>query len=279
MARTCAPKFDKPLADIFDMQDEIVAHLARQLDTALISAEARRAAQSPRPGSVDLYFRPWRGRTKGYLSTTWRAQATSSKALAFDPHDVGSLTGKAWVEMTLAGAYPGSDRDARLSQATAALTKALRLTPNHAFAHLVLGRVEILINRGLQAIAECERALALDRNLAAAHAAIGLAKNFIGRAEESEGHVREALRISPRDTFAFNWLATAGLAKLYVGNDEEAVAWFRRAVEIDRNLPNAHFALLPPWPISAGSRRHIVPQRRGSRSIQATQSVAFALPR
>ena len=243
-AHLWAERFDKPLADIFDMQDEIVAHLARQLDTALISAEARRAAQSPRPNSLDLYFQAMAWANKGIsLDHLARAGDFFERALAFDPHDVGSLTGKAWVEMTLAGAYPGSDRDARLSQATAALTKALRLTPNHAFAHLVLGRVEILMNRGLQAIAECERALALDRNLAAAHAAIGLAKIFIGRAEESEGHVREALRISPRDTFAFNWLATAGLAKLYVGNDEEAVAWFRRAVEIDRNLPNAHFYL------------------------------------
>ena len=106
-----------------------------------------------------------------------------------------------------------------------------------------MGRVEIYANRGLQAIAECERALALDRNLAAAHAAIGLAKVFIGRAEETEGHVREALRISPRDNLAFNWLATAGLANLYLGNAEEAAAWFRRATEIDQGLPNAHFYL------------------------------------
>ena len=48
-AHLWAERFDKPLADIFDMQDEIVAHLARQLDTAMISAEARRAASSPQP--------------------------------------------------------------------------------------------------------------------------------------------------------------------------------------------------------------------------------------
>ena len=55
-AHLWAERFDKPLADIFDMQDEIVAHLARQLDTALVSAEARRAAQLPQPDSIDLYF-------------------------------------------------------------------------------------------------------------------------------------------------------------------------------------------------------------------------------
>ena len=49
-----AERFDKPLADLFDMQDEIVARLARSLNAQFIAAEARRAQQSPRPDSMDL---------------------------------------------------------------------------------------------------------------------------------------------------------------------------------------------------------------------------------
>ncbi len=44
-----AERFDKPLADLFDMQDEIVAHLASQLGTQLAEAEARHAERSPAP--------------------------------------------------------------------------------------------------------------------------------------------------------------------------------------------------------------------------------------
>ena len=44
-----AERFDKPVADLFDMQDEIVARLANQLETRLIAAEARRAAHAPHP--------------------------------------------------------------------------------------------------------------------------------------------------------------------------------------------------------------------------------------
>ena len=44
-----AERFDKPLADLFDMQDEIVARLAGALNTELIAAEARRAEQTPTP--------------------------------------------------------------------------------------------------------------------------------------------------------------------------------------------------------------------------------------
>jgi adenylate cyclase len=51
-----AERFDKPLADLFDMQDEIVARLAGALNAQLVAAEARRAEQAPTPGSMDLYF-------------------------------------------------------------------------------------------------------------------------------------------------------------------------------------------------------------------------------
>ncbi len=51
-----AERFDKPLADLFDMQDEIVARLANALNTQLVAAEAQRAEQAPNPDSMDLYF-------------------------------------------------------------------------------------------------------------------------------------------------------------------------------------------------------------------------------
>jgi tetratricopeptide (TPR) repeat protein len=144
------------------MQDEIVAHLARQLDTALISAEARRSASSPQPDSMDLYFQCMAWANKG-ITLDHLAKAGSFFELALErtPDNVGALAGKAWVEMTLASAYTTGDRTAHLDTAKTALKRALYLAPAHALAHLILGRVEICANHGLQAIAECERALEL----------------------------------------------------------------------------------------------------------------------
>ncbi|WP_170153263.1 winged helix-turn-helix domain-containing protein [Roseiarcus fermentans] len=176
-----AERFDKPLADIFDAQDEIVAHLARQLDAALISAEARRSALSPQPDATDLTIqrRAWlhEGITLDHLA---RAGGFFDCALALAPADVGALIGKAWVDMTLADACTADDRSARVEAARAALTRALQVAPDHALAHFLLGRVEICDNRGLHAIAGFDRASTFDRNLAAAHAAIGMAKLLMG---------------------------------------------------------------------------------------------------
>jgi tetratricopeptide (TPR) repeat protein len=106
-----------------------------------------------------------------------------------------------------------------------------------------LGSVQIHTNRAVQGISECERALAVDRNLAAAHGQFGLAKILTGRAEETEAHVNEALRLSPRDTVSQTWMAFAGVAKFSLGSDEQAATLFRRALEISRNYPLVHFYL------------------------------------
>jgi tetratricopeptide (TPR) repeat protein len=92
-------------------------------------------------------------------------------------------------------------------------------------------------------MAECEHALRLNPNLAIAHALIGLGRIYTGRAEETEAHITEALRLSPRDTSAQGWMTFAGVAKSQLGHYEQAAAWCRRAVEANRNYPPTHFWL------------------------------------
>jgi tetratricopeptide (TPR) repeat protein len=115
----------------------------------------------------------------------------------------------------------------------------MSLAPNHALAQYLLASVYIYTNRAAEGITKCEHALALDRNLAAAHVMIGLAKYFTGRAEETESHVLEALRLSPRDTFAYTRMIIAGIAKLVLGRDEEAAIWLLRSIDANRNHSTA----------------------------------------
>jgi TolB-like protein len=71
-----AERFDKPLADLFDMQDEIVARLASTLNAQLVTAEARRAEKAPNPDSTDLYFQGMAWFYKG-LTPRYMAQSRS----------------------------------------------------------------------------------------------------------------------------------------------------------------------------------------------------------
>jgi tetratricopeptide (TPR) repeat protein len=237
-------RFDKPVADLFDMQDEIVSRLASTLNSQLIAVEARRAEHSPHPDATDLCFQgaAWlnRGRTPEHLA---QARGFYERALALEPGNVEALVGTAFVNFAIGANYLTDDRIEHLTAAEAAVTKALSLAPNHPVAHHHLGLVQTTTNRAAQGIAECERALALDRNLANAHANIGIAKLYLGRGGETEAHIEHALGLSPRDTNVYIWTMFIGVSKFWQGADAEATVWLRRSLEANRNHPMAHFLL------------------------------------
>jgi TolB-like protein len=239
-----AERFDKPLADLFDMQDEIVARLAGALNGQLIAAEARRAEQTPTPDSTDLYFQglAWfnRGVTADNLA---RARSFFDRALTADPDNVDALIGLARADALQGASFFGTDPMAAFMAAEARLTKALSSVPDHARGHMLLGYVHICTKRAAEGIVECGHALELDRNLASAHSITGFGKIFIGRAEETEADIIEALRLSPRDTMSYVWMTHASMAKLQLASYEQAVAWSRRAIEANRNYPPAYFHL------------------------------------
>jgi TolB-like protein/class 3 adenylate cyclase len=239
-----AERFDKQLTDLFDMQDGIVGRLANTLSAQIAAVEARHAEQAPNPDSMDLFFQglSWlhRGRTPNHVA---QARDFFDRALAADPDNLDALVGSAATDIADGGNSFVADPAATFASAEAKLTQALSSFPDHARGHAFLGYVKILTKRAIEGIAECEHALALDRNLADAHAFIGLGKIFTGRAEEAEAHIDHALRLSPRDTAAYAWLTEAGIAKNHLGDCEQAILWCRRAIEANRNYPEAHFHL------------------------------------
>ena len=239
-----AERFDKPVADFFDMQDEIVSRLANTLDAQLVTAEARRAERSPHPDAMDLYFQGRASANKGASrENLMQARSFYERCLTRDPENIEALVGVGMVDVSIGVNFFDDSRAGYLATAEASVIKALSMAPQHALAHGVLGLIQIHTNRANDGIAECERAVALDRNLAVAHGWIGIAKVFLGRFAETEAHVQEAIRLSPRDIFFFRWMMFVGLAKLYSGAYAEAVVWLGRSIEHDRNFPHPHFLL------------------------------------
>jgi len=128
-----AERFDKPVADLFDMQDEIVSRLANALDAQLIDAEARRAERSSHPDAMDFVFqgRGWwnRGLIPDHMI---QARGFFEQALALDPRNVEAMVGLARVDASLGAALMTDDYSARFATAETTVIKALSLAPNHA---------------------------------------------------------------------------------------------------------------------------------------------------
>ena len=80
-----AERFDKLVADLFDMQDEIVAQPANALSAQLFWAEARRAERKPNLDSMDLCFQGWAWLNKGFTPDSLAmARRLYERALALD---------------------------------------------------------------------------------------------------------------------------------------------------------------------------------------------------
>ena len=94
-----AERFDKPAADLLDMQDEIVSRLANTLNAELIEAEARRAERSPRPDAMDLYFQGRACMNKGVTPALHGAsKGFFVRALALDPGNIEAAVAAAQVD-------------------------------------------------------------------------------------------------------------------------------------------------------------------------------------
>ena len=130
-----AERFDKPLADLFDMQDEIVARLAGALNSQLAAAEARRAEKAPAPDSMDLYFQGLARYNKGRtLDNLAQARSFFDRALTVDPDNVEALIGLARLDVREAANLFVTDPTATFVAAEAKLTRALSSVPDRPCA-------------------------------------------------------------------------------------------------------------------------------------------------
>ena len=268
-AHVWAERFDKPVANLFDMQDEIVARLANQLRTELVAVEARRAERSPNPDSMDFLFQGWdvlRREGSTHPDAVAKARAFVERALELDPDKVEALVSAATINVLDGWSVLRGDPRPFMDRAEATLTKALSAAPDHPQAHMMMGLVLCLTNRPVRGIEELERSLAIDPNLAEAHAHIGFARSLIGQAHEAEAHLLEALRLSPRDPEAWSWFLRIGGANAYLGKFEEALPWLRRSIEANRNSPWAFLYL-------AACLAHLGRLDEASREVRAAKPV------
>jgi len=245
-AHLWAERFDKPRADIFDMQDEITTRLARTVGIELIAAEGRRAERE-RPNNmdaVDLAMRGWAILNQPLsLHRAREACDLFDAALRLDDRNVEALVGLASYHVNDVRTFASTNRDEQLRIAETAITKALTLAPGNALAHFVRANVLHVSGATERSLRELEFAITLDRNLAWAHADAGFMKVLLGRAEEAEADLANAIRLSPRDPGLDRWYSLLGIADLFLGRLESALDRLRKSVEINPNVALTQFFL------------------------------------
>ena len=239
-----AEHYDRKLADVFAVQDEITEAIVAAIEPRLYAAESFRAERKP-PDSLDAWDLVMRA-----LSHFWRvtrqdnvvAQALLEKAISIDPNYTQALGVLAnsyafcahmgWVDISTA--VPLAER---------AALAAIRSDSEDAWGHVALGAVYLMARRFDDSLAELELALRLNPNFALAQSYYCLVLSYNGRWKDAIEVGSHAIRLSPRDPYLGVYYGTLAYAHFVGKNYEEAIKLAREAIRQRNDFVGAHRVL------------------------------------
>jgi adenylate cyclase len=243
-----AERYDRDLADIFAVQDEISEALTTALTPAIADAELRRAMRKP-PESLDVWAAYQRGLwhlTKATPGDDAIAEKFFEQAIDLDPTFAGSYSALALVQLQAAAIYQNLDLVAAHTSAEALTRRAVALDGADAEARSCLGWALQARGELEGALAEIERALAMSPNLALAHGQRGATLIFSGRPKEGLAAVETCVRLDPRDPFMAVRLLHLACGHYFCRDYEAVVAAAKRLI---RSYPD--FPMIYRWPAAA----------------------------
>jgi TolB-like protein len=226
-----AERYDRALADVFAVQDEITEAIVAAIEPQVYAAESFRAQRKP-PESLDAWDLLMQA-----LSHYWRvtqednilAQGLLEKAIAIDPNYAQALAVLAISHNF--GAHMGwEDKATAFPVAERAALAAVRSDSEDPWAHLAIATVYGHQGRFADSFAEYEAALGLNPNFSLALGYYGLTLSYVGRWQEGAKAARRALRLSPRDPFSAICSGVAAYAEFVGRNYEEAMRLAREGI-------------------------------------------------
>ncbi len=236
-----AERYDRKLADVFAVQDEITDAIVAAIEPQLYAAENFRARRKP-PDSLDAWDLVMRA-----LSHYWRltredslvAQALLEKAITIDPNYSQAL-GVLATSHTISAHMSWEDSATAGRIAESAAQAAVLADSGDPWAHCALGCVYMFARRFDDSRAEFECALRLNPNFSLAQAYYGALSAYCGRVEEAELAIQRALRLSPHDPLSAIYLGIASFAQFVGRNYKEAMRLGRESIRQRADFVASH---------------------------------------
>jgi TolB-like protein len=237
-----AERYDRDLADIFAVQDEITERVVAAIEPELYAAEQVRSQSKP-PDNLDA----WECviRALSLIGQGTRDENTEAEALC--RRDIATAPGYGRAHSLLAWAllrrtvWSGDLRTAASEVSTETQT-ALALDDCDPWVHFAQGMLQQRLRQPGEAARSLRRALELNPNFALAHALLGSALALQGAHQEAVDSAEHALRLSPRDRLV-GLYASLALAQVHfiAGHYPECVTWARNMIEKSPEIVPGHF--------------------------------------
>ena len=235
-AHLWAERFEEDVADLFKLQDEMVARLANSLGNELVKAEARGDSQIANLDAFDLTMRG-RALNFEFLRRPTRennsaTRALFERALAINPEDAGALAGAArtyMIDAVYGWTSPDVDYDAKIiGQAD----RSIAIAPDDPLPYYAKSLyLSVVLNRTAEAQRAIDAGLALNPSSALLYYASGAGKFQAGMFAEAKSDILRAIQLSPRDPSLGLWLNTLAGADIGLGRFDDAINETNRAID------------------------------------------------
>ena len=231
-----AERFDRDMADIFAIQDEITQSVVGAIEPEMLLIEGKRAFRK-QVGNLDAFDCCMRAMWHfSQLAPEDQEQAVAllRQAITLDPN-------LAQAHMTLARTLNAriwygwsSDIAKDVSEIYAAATRSVSLDDRDPYSHYALCWASLLRQMHAQALAEAQRSIDLNPNFALGFFSLGLVRVYIGHFTEALDSLLRSLRLNPNDPQAGSFLSFVALAHYHRENYEEAAHHGQLAVRARR---------------------------------------------
>ena len=226
-------RYDRDLADIFAVQDEITEATTIAVAPAIAGAEQQRAMRKP-PASLDAWGAYQRGMwhlRKAGNEDNLLAERLFQRAVDLDPMFAGGYIGLSAVLSRAKGTQSEEEALAR---------RAVALDGGNAEAHARLALALLARGDHQGASGQAEQALTLCPNLAAGHGALGVALTYSGRPREGLAALKTCIRLDPRAPSLVNRLNQVALAHYFCRDYEATVEATKRAIRSFPDFPSPY---------------------------------------
>src|SRR6516164_9399070 len=227
-----AARYDRDLAEIFEIQDEITERVVAAIEPELYAAEHIRSRRKT-PGNLDAWECVINALScigQGTRAGDLEAEALCRRAIDISPDYGQAHSLLAWALLRLT--YWSGKLMAVLPEVTTEVQAALRLDDRDPWAHVAQANLLMRMRHSGESVRAFRRALELNPNFALAHAFIGTPLNILGAHDEALRGAEHALRLSPNDRLVGAYVGRVMTnAYFRAENYTECIVWARKLIE------------------------------------------------